>query len=81
MDDENNKPRAGVSRSFIFSIFLILGIIALVAYFIFSNSNGADHLKPYQYSDYLINGNITEVQYVSASTRKNIYLQLYNYLR
>ena len=68
MDDENNKPRVGVSRSFIFSIFLVLAIIGLVAYFIFSNSNGADHLKPTEYSSYLINGNITEVQYVSAST-------------
>ena len=68
MDDENNKPRVGVSRSFIFSIFLVLAIIALVAYFIFSNSNGADHLKPTEYSSYLISGNITEVQYVSAST-------------
>ncbi len=68
MDDENNKPRVGVSRSFIFSIILVLGIIALVAYFIFSNSNGADRLRPDQYSQYLIDGNITEVQYVSAET-------------
>ena len=68
MDDENNKPRVGVSRSFIFSIILVLGIIALVAYFIFSNSNGADHINPDQYSRYLIEGNITEVQHVSAET-------------
>ena len=68
MDDENNKPRVGVSRSFIFSIILVLGIIALVAYFIFSNSNGATQLTEDAYARYLINGNITEVQYVSAET-------------
>ena len=68
MDDENNKPRVGVSRSFIFSIILVLGIIALVAYFIFSNSNGATKLTEDAYARYLINGNITEVQYVSAET-------------
>ena len=72
MDDENNKPRVGVSRSFIFSIFLVLGIIALVAYFIFTNQNGADHFKPDDFSNRLISGNITEVQYVSASTTMTV---------
>ena len=67
-EDNNNRPRVGVSRSFIFSIFLVLAIIGLVAYFIFSNSGSAERLTRTQYVDYLTNGNVTEVQYVSAST-------------
>ena len=37
MDEENNnKPSAGVSRSFIFSIFFVLAVIGIVALFIFN---------------------------------------------
>ena len=36
MDEENNQPRGRVSKSFIFSIFIVAGIIAIIAYFIFS---------------------------------------------
>ena len=67
-EDNNNRPRVGVSRSFIFSIFLVLAIIGLVAYFIFSNTSTAEHLLRSEYIDYLTSGNVTEVQYVSAST-------------
>ena len=67
MDEENRQPRPGVSRSFIFSIFIVAAIIALVAYFIFSNSNPATTLDDkYAFMNYLYNGRVTEVQVVSG---------------
>ena len=67
MDEENRQPRPGVSRSFIFSIFIVAAIIALVAYFIFSNSNTATTLDDkYAFMNYLYNGRVTEVQVVSG---------------
>ena len=67
-EDNNNRPRVGVSRSFIFSIFIVLAIIGLVAYFIFSNSGSADKIGQTNFVNYLRDGNITEVQVVSAQT-------------
>ena len=62
MDEENNQPKTGVSRSFIFSIILVAAIIGLVAYFIFSNINTATVLKLDDFVNKLYSGNITEVQ-------------------
>ena len=67
MDEENKQPRGGVSKSFIFSIIIVIGIIALIAYLIFSNTNTAQTLKPEQFATYLRNGNINEAQIVSGS--------------
>ena len=66
MDEENRQPRPGVSRSFIFSIFIVAAIIALVAYFIFSNTNTATSLDKYTFMNYLYNGRISEVQLVAG---------------
>ena len=66
MDEENRQPRPGVSRSFIFSIFIVAAIIALVAYFIFSNSNPANTLDKYVFMNYLYNGRVTSVQLVAG---------------
>ena len=55
MDEENKQPRGGVSKSFIFSIIIVIGIIALIAYLIFSNTNTAQTLKPEQFATYLRN--------------------------
>ena len=68
MDEENNKPRVGVSRSFIFAIFIVLAIIGLVAYFIFSSANNAKTLQDNAFIYYLSNGKVTDVQIVLAET-------------
>ena len=73
MNDENNKPRAGVSRSFIFSIFLVLGIIALVAYFIFSNSGSTSTMTVSDFVNHLYLGEIKDMQLVSAQTQVAIH--------
>ena len=66
MDEENRQPRPGVSRSFIFSIFIVAAIIALVAYFIFSNSNTATSMQKDVFMENMYNGNVSEVQLVSG---------------
>ena len=66
MDEENRQPRPGVSRSFIFSIFIVAAIIALVAYFIFSNSNTSTSLDKYVFMNYLYNGRVSSVQLVAG---------------
>ena len=68
MDEENNKPRAGVSRSFIFAIFIVLAIIGVVAYFIFTNTSSAKTLQDNAFIYYLSNGKVTDVQIVLAET-------------
>ena len=68
MDEENNKPRVGVSRSFIFAIFIVLAIIGIVAYFIFSNTSSAKTLQDNAFIYYLSNGKVTDVQIVLAET-------------
>ena len=68
MDEENNKPRAGVSRSFIFAIFIVLAIIGIVAYFIFTNTSSAKTLQDNAFIYYLSNGKVTDVQIVLAET-------------
>ena len=68
MDEENNKPRAGVSRSFIFAIFIVLAIIGVVAYFIFTNTSSAKALQDNAFIYYLSNGKVTDVQIVLAET-------------
>ena len=69
MDEENKQPRSGVSRSFIFSIFIVAGIIAIVAYFIFSNMNTSQSISVDTFVKYLKLGNVTDVQLVQAETR------------
>ena len=66
MDEENNKPRAGISRSFIFSIIIVAAIIGLIAYFIFSNTSSAKTLGKSEFVEYLYNGKVNEVQLVSG---------------
>ncbi len=67
MDEENKQPRGGVSKSFIFSIIIVIGIIGLIAYLIFSNTNTATTLRPEQFATLLHDGNINEAQIVSGS--------------
>ena len=69
MDEENNQqPRGRVSRSFIFSIIIVAGIIALIAYLIFSNTSTAKTMKLDDFVHETYDGNVTEVQLVSAET-------------
>ena len=69
MDEENNRPQnRGVSRSFIFSIIFVGLILALVAYFVFSNLNTAKVLTYQEFADHLGKGNVTDVQLVEAQT-------------
>ena len=63
MDEENNKPRARISRSFIFSIIIVAAIIGLIAYFIFSNTSSAKTLGKSEFVEYLYNGKVNEVQF------------------
>ena len=72
MDEENNKPRAGVSRSFIFAILIVLAIIGLVAYFIFSNTGSNSSIEPSTFISLLHEGKVTKMQLVSAETQVTI---------
>ena len=72
MDEENNKPRAGVSRSFIFAILIVLAIIGLVAYFIFSNTGSNNSIEPSTFISLLHEGKVTKMQLVSAETQVTI---------
>ena len=69
MDEENRQPRQSVSRSFIFSIIIVAGIIALVAYFIFSNMNTSQSIDYYTFVTHLKLGHVNDVQLVQAETR------------
>jgi len=61
MDEENSRPQRGTSRSFIFSIILVAGIIALLAWFI-SNAMGKPlELEPMDFVQRLYNGEVTEL--------------------
>ena len=68
MDEENNKPQGRVSRSFIFSIIFVGAIIALIAYFIFSNMNTAKAIDLNDFVNYLYTGKVNDVQLVQAQT-------------
>ena len=69
MDEENNQqPRGRVSRSFIFSIIIVAGIIALIAYLIFSNTSTAKSISLDNFVHETYDGNVKEVQLVSGST-------------
>ena len=72
MDEENQQPRGRVSKSFIFSIIIVAGIIALIAYFIFSNTSTAKTGDLKTFVNDVYNGNVTEVQKVSGSTNITI---------
>ena len=68
MDEENNRPESRVSRSFIFSIIFVAGILALIAYLIFSNMNSATEITRAQLVNYLATGKVNDVQLVQAQT-------------
>ena len=69
MDEENNQPRGRVSKSFIFSLFIVAGIIAIIAYFIFSGiANQRKEMSLDTFASNLYAGNITEVKITSGST-------------
>ena len=68
MDEESKQPQGRVSRSFIFSLLLVGAIIALIAYFIFSNMSGAKAIDMYQFVDYLYKGKVNDVQLVQYNT-------------
>ena len=67
MDEENQQPRARVSRSFIFSIIIVAAIIALIAFVIFSNVNTATTISPDTFVNELYDGHITEATITSGS--------------
>ena len=70
MDEENNKPRAGVSRSFIFAIFIVLAIIGVIAYFIYTSVAGnSDTIKPKEFVSLVTSGKVNKMQLVSAETQ------------
>ena len=70
MDEENNKPRAGVSRSFIFAIFIVLAIIGVIAYFIYTSVSGNnDTIKPKEFVSLVTSGKVNKMQLVSAETQ------------
>ena len=62
MDEENQQPRARVSRSFIFSIIIVAAIIGLLAWVIFSNLGHATVLNPEEFANQLYNGNIKDAE-------------------
>ena len=62
MDEENQQPRARVSRSFIFSIIIVAAIIGLLAWVIFSNLGHATVLNPEEFATQLYNGNIKDAE-------------------
>ena len=68
MDEENNSPRRGVSRSFIFSILLVAAIIGIAAYLIFSNSTQPETLTPDVFVSKLYTGKVSELQITSGQT-------------
>ena len=68
MDEENNRPDSRVSRSFIFSIIFVGAILALIAYLIFSNMNGAKVLEYEKFVEYLYTGKMNDIQLVQAQT-------------
>jgi len=68
MEEKNKKPPQRVSGSFLFSIFLVLAVIAIIAYYIFGSFNTAREIGPDKFVELLYNGNVTEVEIVSAST-------------
>ena len=62
MDEENQQPRARVSRSFIFSIIIVAAIIGLLAWVIFSNMGKPTVLNPKEFATQLYNGNIKDAE-------------------
>ena len=69
MDEENNKHSAGVSRSFIFSIFIVFAIVGIIALFIFNRGSSTSTLVPKDFVTYLNDGQVTTVQLVSSETQ------------
>ena len=62
MDEENQQPRARVSRSFIFSIIIVAAIIGLLAWIIFSNIGHPTTLNPQEFATHLYNGEIKDAE-------------------
>ena len=62
MDEENQQPRARVSRSFIFSIIIVAAIIGLLAWIIFSNIGHPTTLNPQEFATQLYRGNIKDAE-------------------
>ena len=62
MDEENQQPRARVSRSFIFSIIIVAAIIGLLAWVIFSNMGKPTVMNPKEFATQLYNGNIKDAE-------------------
>ena len=67
MDEENQQPRARVSRSFIFSIIIVAAIIGLLAWIIFSNIGHATTLNPQEFATQLHDGNIKDAQITAGN--------------
>ena len=67
MDEENQQPRARVSRSFIFSIIIVAAIIGLLAWVIFSNLGKATTLNPEEFATKLYNGEIKDAQITAGN--------------
>ena len=67
MDEENQQPRARVSRSFIFSIIIVAAIIGLLAWIIFSNMGSPKVLNPDEFATQLYNGNIKDAQLTAGN--------------
>ena len=72
MDEENNRPRTGVSRSFIFSIIIVVGIIALIAYLIFTNIDTSKYITQSEFVTHLYQGDVRELRVSSAQTTVDI---------
>ena len=68
MDDENQQPRGRVSKSFIFSIFVVAAIIGLIAYFLITSLTRPTPMALDTFVTELFDGNVKEIEITSGST-------------
>ena len=61
MADERQPQRRGVSRSFIFSLIIVIGLIVLFAWMIFGGRHSSKTISINEFLTYLKSGAITEV--------------------
>ncbi len=68
MAEERQPQRRGVSRSFIFSLVIVIALIALFAWLMFGRTHSTKTISINEFLAYLDSGAITEVTETPAST-------------
>ena len=68
MDEENQQPRGRVSKSFIFSIFIVAAIVGLIGYFIYANLSRPKGMALDTFVQEVYRGNVKEVSVTSGYT-------------